>query len=276
MTHKYERQIKRLISRLRTGSDNFILIHHDYSKGTSLNVKTASDLHILDNYIPVKLGDLSVARAKLEGMLWLIREKINFDWLIHISGQDYPIKPLRQIEKSLMGAVCDAFIHFERIHENPQYHRRPFQTLCLHRYFYRRVKLFGLKIFQFKRRHPYKKGFHCYAGSDWFNLSRTAVEYFWLKKNLTNRLLHYLRRTSTPAETLFQTILLNAAHFKIHNTDKRFIIWRADASHPEILTSEYYDEIKMSDAWFARKFDTTLYPEILDKIDDLIQSGRCR
>ncbi len=34
LKYRNERQIKRLIARLRHGSDSFVLVHHDYSKGT--------------------------------------------------------------------------------------------------------------------------------------------------------------------------------------------------------------------------------------------------
>lgn len=272
MTHKNECQIKRLIERLLTGSNSFILIHHDYSKGMPLAIQKTANVQVIKNYVPVKYGHISISQAMLRGIQWLEEESLDFDWLLMLSGQDYPVRPIHQIEAFIENTSYDAFIGYERIHENPVLHGRYFHTLCMRRYFYKRIKIPGIKNIFIKRRHPYQEGLHCYAGSQWLNLSRKAVEFIWSNKDLTRQLFEYLKKASCPEETLFQTVVVNQSGLKIANNDKRYIVWREDAEHPEVLCLDHLAEILESDAWFARKVDDTTCPELLDRLDEVIKA----
>lgn len=269
-THKNERQIKRLVARLRTGSNSFLLIHHDHSKGVALPFQNGSDLHVIPDYVPIKWGDASLLLATLRSLSWLEKERFEFDWLITISGQDYPVQPPRSIEAFLNSTAHDAFVAHELIHEDPARHQRSWQTMCLRHYFYHSVRLFG-REYRLKRRHPYRNGFDCYAGSNWMNLSRRAVEYLWSKKEMTARLVSYLKGTFGPDETLFQTVLLNGSGLNIASDDKRFVLWRDDLPNPLMLCLDHLEAIVGSGAFFARKFDDTVCPEVLDQLDEVIQ-----
>jgi hypothetical protein len=46
-------------------------------------------------------GDFGHVRATLEGIAYLFNNEIEFDYLILLTGQDYPIKPNREIETLL-------------------------------------------------------------------------------------------------------------------------------------------------------------------------------
>jgi hypothetical protein len=272
LTHKSPRQIERLVDRLRTGSNGFVLIHHDQSKGIPLSITDSSDVHIMRDHLPVKWGHISLTLAMLRGIEWLGEESFNFDWLLIISGQDYPMKRIGKIESFLGTTTFDAFVHHELIHEDPAFHERYYQTLCMRRYFCRRIKIPGLRPVFVKRRHPYRF-MNCYAGSQWLNLSRRAVEYLWSKGETLGYLLRYLRRVECPDETLFQTVLLNGSNLDIANDDKRFIVWREDDDHPQILSLEHLREMADSDAWFARKVDEEVCPGILDSLDGMIATS---
>lgn len=268
LTHRNERQIKRLVSRLRTGSNGFLLLHHDHSKGVSLPYQNSSDIHVIRDYVPVTWGGETIALAMLRGIRWLEEEKFDFDWVIIISGQDYPIQPLHRIESFLTNTSHDAFITYEPVYEDLTLHRRSWQTECLYRYFYRSVRLFGREL-RFKRRHPYGKGVDCFIGTNWLNLSRRAVEHLWSRKEMTARLVRYLKGTFCPEETLFQTLLLNDSGLDVANDDKRFILWQEHSPHPELLCLEHLNAMVGGGAFFARKFDDAVCPEILDRLDEV-------
>jgi hypothetical protein len=81
--------------------------------------------------------------------------------------------------------------------------------------------------------------------------------------------MQYLRHAKCPDETIFHTALMSDSGLKVDNTDKRFIVWREGANNPEILGLEHLDAIVASDAWFARKVDEPVCPELLDRLDEI-------
>ena len=208
LTHKNEPQIRRLVARLRAGGDSFLLIHHDYTKGVSLSYPNSPDVHVIRDYVPIRWGDVSLLLATLRGIRWLGEERFDFDWLITLSGQDYPARPLSRVEASLRSTAHDAFVAHELIREDPALHERPWQTLCLYHYFYRSIHLFG-REYRIKRRHPYKGVFNCYAGSNWLNLSCRAVEYLWSQKELNSNLVRFISVTIIQEEIIYKTVRLN-------------------------------------------------------------------
>jgi hypothetical protein len=129
MTHKNELQIQRLLAHLKSFGNSFVLIHHD-AKSTPLSLTPDSGLHILENPTNVVWGQISLVNAMYRGIDWLISEKFNFDWLIYLSGQDYPIKPHQYITSELERSTSDAYVHHEIIWEDEKFHTRYFHTLC--------------------------------------------------------------------------------------------------------------------------------------------------
>jgi len=273
MTHKNERQIKRLVAHLQSSANSFVLIHHD-AKRAPLALSPGNDLHVLNDPAEVRWGHISVVRAMWRGIEWLEKERFPFDWMIFLSGQDYPIRPLNQIEAELQHTKHDGFVHHEIIHEDSALHERDFHALCMQRYFLRRLKIPGMRPRHFKRRHPYSAGMKCFAGSQWLNLSHRAVELIWSRRTRVTALMQYLSKASCPSETVFHTVLMNDSNLEIQNSDKRFIVWRDEADNPETLGLEQLDGILSSDAWFARKVDDTVSSELLDRLDDIVVAPR--
>jgi hypothetical protein len=127
-----------------------VLVHHDYSKGTLLKVRNTPNVHVLRDYVSATWVQISVALAMLRGIQWLEEERVEFGWLITLSGQVYPVQSLSHTESYLKTSLYDAFIQSYHIHENTPH------TLFLHRYFH-------------GHQHPYRDGVECYAGSMWLN-----------------------------------------------------------------------------------------------------------
>lgn len=118
-SHKNPEQIIRLIRMLREGSpDSRIVVHHDFSK-TQLDASTCERLgaHVLPYSAPGKWGTFSLVEMTLRTLNWL-NENIQFDWLVFLSGQDYPIRPLEDIENSLAASGYDAFMRAAAIEDN--------------------------------------------------------------------------------------------------------------------------------------------------------------
>jgi glutathione synthase/RimK-type ligase-like ATP-grasp enzyme len=123
---------------------------------------------------------------------------------------------------------------------------------------------------QFQRQMP--QGMKAYAGSMWWIIDEYSMNYIleYVKNNPDYVSFH--KKTFAADELFFHMILLNATDEKVRqsivNDDKRFIKWKdINASHPEQLEEKHLEEIKNSDALFARKFDITEDDEILNLIE---------
>lgn len=311
-SHKNPQQVSRLIRILKTGSSQSqILIHHDCS-ASYLNPGDFNDMHgihILKNHIAVEWGDFTIIEAVLHCFKYLMDLSIEFDWLIFLSGQDYPIRPLNQLEQFLESTEYDGFMRYgeakdvtlwgENEGENryfycyyklphfPYYYKLPstlknllsiwrksinkVQTLI-------RIKPFplGLKTRLGVKRisTPFTPNFKCYRGSTWFKLSRRCVHYIY-KFILENPdILRYYGRTFAPDESLFHTTILNNDDLKISNNNLHYISWNTSTSaHPDILVSKDFDRIISSKQFFARKFDMEADSQILNMLDEYIQNN---
>jgi hypothetical protein len=67
----------------------------------------------------------------------------------------------------------------------------------------------------------------------------------------------------------FSTLLLNSPlQERVINDHIHYIAWKdPEAASPSILDESDFDQLLASPKLFARKFDLTVYPGILDRID---------
>ena len=266
MTHRNPKQIDRLVDRLSSSQSAHTLVHHDARSPQLVPVKH-NNVSYIPQPIEVKWGEMSVVHAMWLALDWIDQQRLSFDWLIFLSGQDYPTRPLASIEAELKKSAVDAYVESERVTAEKRLGERYFQLLCRRRYLKRRIKLPGVKPWYINRSHPYKNGFHCYAGSQWLNLSRRAIDSLRAQRNAARALMKYLKNVPCPDETVFHTLLLNDPHLTIENSSKRFILWENEAPSPTTLTTRHLEAILSSDSWFARKVDPALCPELLEKLD---------
>jgi hypothetical protein len=111
-SHKNPEQVYQLVKTIKNGSPNStVVLHHDYHS-TYLDVNLFSDfkfVHIIQSHEPMMWGDFSLVQMTLNSINWLVNN-LTFDWLVFISGQDFPIRPLREIELFLENTEYDGFI----------------------------------------------------------------------------------------------------------------------------------------------------------------------
>lgn len=301
-SHSKPEQVIRLVKAIKSASpDSYVLIHHDYSSSVLDRsvFKQMSNVHILEEHISVTWGAFSLVEMELHCINWLLTHSIQFDWLILLSGQDYPIKPIPEVEQFLEDTEYDGFMEYF-LAENP-----PLEpTECslqwkedtgLKRFFYHHYKLPSSPILNsicfklgriFNKRQPlillsadrngprlgircaatpFSSTFSCYAGSQWHMLSYRCIQYIHDFVQQNPAFVRHYRKTVIPDESFFQTILLNNPQLKIFNNNKRYIVW--DESKPAVLRLRDFENLIASDRQFARKFDVSMDSEILDLLD---------
>ena len=295
-THGNPKQIERLVHRVKQLSPKAqVLVSHDFTNcDLDLSMFQAlSDVAI----IPSRggRGNFLIVQSYLDAIEWLLNNGHDFDWLTNLSGQDYPIQPLSEVEKFLGQTDYDGFIHHFEVfskecpwkpHEAYSRYFYKYQTLVSHLPEWQRKCLKPIKAlnyiqpffrvnfsygitFGLKTSVPFNQAFVCYGGSFLCTLSRECVECLrnFVKSNPT--ILNYYQGVANPDECFIQTVLLNSRLFKLCNDCKRYFDFSQTRNgHPRILSTADFPALANSQAHFARKFDPAEDQEILDLIDD--------
>jgi len=96
-----------------------------------------------------------------------------------------------------------------------------------------------------------------YEGSQWFNLSREALEYILIFLENNPKFIEQFHYSACADEHFFQIILLNSPFRKhVVNDNLYYMEWDAGQNSPKYLSIENLERIKTeSHKLFARKFD---------------------
>ena len=295
-SHKNPGQVVRLVHALKQSCpDAAILIHHDPA-GDPLDQTSLSqfqDVYCLSNPIRVGWGEFSVVESELRGIEWLMQTGLDFDWLVLLSGQDYPLRPLAELQNYLETTSCDGFLEYFPISNPPDtiWNWNAHSGIERYHYYYLTVnpalkalffKLYRLVNWQpwlrvkagrfgaklaFKRRQSiFSNTFVCYAGSQWHTLNRRCIQYVYDFIQSQPKIVDYYRHTMVPDESFFQTVLVNNSDLKLCNDNLRYIAW--EPPYPAIMQSQDRNRLMTSGKFFARKFDITVDADIFDRLDD--------
>lgn len=275
LSHRHPEQVARLVDRVAAGRDTVAVVHHDPT-GEPLRLSRSSNVVLVPGARPCAWGRLSLVEAQWRSLRWVAANVPEFSWALLISGQDYPIRPITQIEDELSASPHDAYLRYFEVTPDPAADVDPWQAVTRRRYLRKRRLPWSRRSvpLPFPRRHPYRAGVGLYVGDMWFNLSAATVRAM-LADPLADRLLRYLRYAPIPDETFIASMALNLRPAPdVARDSRRFIRWGADAMHPEVLTPAHLPELRTSDAFFARKVDATLHPSMPDLLDALARDRR--
>ncbi len=267
LNHRAPEQMLRLLATLRRQlPDSPLVVHHDRFH-TPLDadvLRPIGAVHLLTSDFPIRWGDFSLLDCTWRCMRW-INENVEFDWLVLLSAQDYPIKPLSDLGSYLGGSGADALLTASPIRElvsssqtrdmrrrylyqyrlgttsplAPQGHDRLWRTLrhtvgmpvdvvnYVQPYF---------KIYKFPdampwrfgwraRENPFTREHPCWFGSAWYCLSRKAVVY--VSSFLQRNPSHsdYYRKTIYPDESATATILQNSSEIIVKSATTHYTKW---------------------------------------------------
>jgi hypothetical protein len=282
LSHRNPEQVLRLVRVLREGPAARVLVRHD-PRGSSLPAAEieAAGGEVIEDRIESQWGGWS----QLELIVGCLREAVvrhDPDWALVLSGQDYPLRPMAEIEADLeasrldgrLGAVREVetkrpapgsdefylrcrYLHYPRPRAMPRLPRavRPVA------YVRDLPPLVGVR-----RLGPAPLPF--FASADWLTLGRRALAAV-LEASRDRRLMRHFRRVAVPTESFFATVLLNDRALSIDGDNRRFAPFsRAGAPHPDTLTTDDHDRVLASGADFARKFDAAVDSHILDLLDE--------
>jgi hypothetical protein len=293
LSHANVPQVLRLIGRIRRDvPESLVLVHHDSMSEPFDDTLVATDahVHVLARSIHGEWGSYALVEIVLSGIDDLHARGIAYDFLVLLSGQDYPTADLRAFEAAL-AASGDGFIQvdpepgtlLDRYRFAWFRFPRPLEIGLLHR-------IIGL-LTRFNDRQPYVRflsgrvgcrigflprtlplgpGMQLRKGTQWWALSARAIAFVraFVEQNPAY-VKHYRKRTIMPDESFFHTILSDAsAGCTFVDDDRRYSKWATESSaSPEILRATDIDAIVSSGDAFARKFDTHVDAAVLDALD---------
>lgn len=112
-THNRSAQVTRLVEVLKEGSPNaIVLVSHDID-GPPLDVARLEALPGVHVFLEKGgYGDFTHIARYFAAIDWLDENGIEYDWLENFSGQDYPIRPLAEIERNIAKLGADGYDGF--------------------------------------------------------------------------------------------------------------------------------------------------------------------
>jgi hypothetical protein len=234
-------------------------------------------------------------------MRWLEKQSKGYDWLVVLSGQDYPVRPLVDLEEELAHSEYDGyFYHFEAGNESEasalpmrwspalvdeRYHfeysvlkanptffdrvvwRMPREILARTKN-YRLHTSFGIMLGSRPQRLPFTQDFKLYGGSYWLTINRRAVRAVLDFVDDHPEIVKYFRDIVVPEEVFLQTVLANNKDLRLSSRELRFYEFETGGhGHPIVIGMADLDRVMASGCYIARKFDMKRDPELLDEID---------
>lgn len=281
LIHKNNYVLETLLS-LLDDDNNDIYIHID-KKSKTINIDEIknkikkSNIYFVER-VRCNWGGFSIVKAELN----LLKESTKNDYRYYhlLSGQDLPIKSQNQIYEYFTNNYGKQFVSFQEKNFIHQIHVR---------YYYPFQELFGRNSFKSlhgkiicKPIRGLQKLLNVYRnenvsfqkGDQWFSITDEFAKYIVSKEKELEKIF---KNTYCPDEIFIQTLLINSKFkdslysYEYNNPKvsvKRYIDWTR--GNPYVWKNEDFKELIESDALFARKFDSNIDKEIIDKIKEYV------
>lgn len=282
----------RLVRRLQVPDASF-LIHVDAKTPDrvyrALTEALADDANVM--FLPRHAcywGDFGHVRATLVGLRTLIASGRPFDYVVLLTGQDYPIRTNAEIDETFARAEGRVFMrgsalptehwggggldrieqwHFRLGRRRFSFPGTPFRHTALNA-----VWSAPARAFRLRRRFP--DGLRPYGGASYWCMPAACARYVDEFVRTSPRFVDFFRRVHVPDEIFFQTIVMNSPfRARMAEGNLHYCDWTAGGDHPKVLTMEDVNVIMHSRKLFARKFDPDVDAVVLDRIDELLDGA---
>lgn len=221
--------------------------------------------------VAVRWGDVSQVESVLASMRQILLDVPDFDKLILLSAQDFPLLP-----NHLLKAKLSRMRGYELIETAP-IAAHGWRVMHRYAYFHRDSGRLAerlacaaanraLRLLRRTRHLP--DGFVPYGGSCWWTLSRNCVRELLRLADAHPRLLRFCRSVQSPDELFFQTLLMHSRFAdRVLPDNFRYIQWPEDgACHPKVLDEDDFERIRASGAHFCRKLDSRASAALLPRL----------
>ncbi|MFN1217616.1 beta-1,6-N-acetylglucosaminyltransferase [Chryseobacterium kwangjuense] len=262
MIHHRPDAFKEMFQKIYT-RDQFYLIHIDrkakaeFTEEIQLYLIHFPNVYILESMNIVSAG-FSMIQAELNAMEYLLNVSHDWDYFINLSGEDSPLKSQNIIRQFLTVNNGRNYLFY---YDQKFYRPDTLQRIQNH------FTELTHKISSFIYKREFMKEVIPYIGGKWLILTRETCVFLTNNKRVMDFEDYYLH-TLLPAESFFQTVLLNTAFSDIIvNDDKRAFIEKTFFSKDQ-YADNFIETLKSSNNLFIRKIDDKTNKNILKYIND--------
>ena len=276
--HKDIDQINALVEQLR--DDDFIVY-------VNLDRKCSIDPAAVDPFarrvarrVDVHWGTFSQVQAVLHSLVQILDEVPDFDKVLFLSAQDFPLLSNAGLKDALAG------LRGRELLDTVPFGTEPGQWAADYRYqfFYpgqggplarlacgvanRAMRATG-------RRRRLPGGLRPYGGASWWAMSRECAAAILARVAREPDLVRFFRSVGCPDEMFFQTLVMNSPFGeRVLGKNFRYVQWpEHGARNPEVLLDKDFERVAASGAHFCRKIDSQASAALVRRLIALRQSG---
>ncbi|WES98474.1 beta-1,6-N-acetylglucosaminyltransferase [Chryseobacterium arthrosphaerae] len=246
--------------------DQFYLIHIDrkakaeFTEEIQLYLIHFPNVYILES-MNIVAGGFSMIQAELNAIEYLLNVSNDWDYFINLSGEDSPLKSQNIIRKFLTVNNGRNYIFY---YDQKFYRPDTLQRIQNH------FTELTHKISSLIYKRDFMKGVIPYIGGKWFIFTRETCVFLTNNKRVMDFEDYYLH-TLLPAESFFQTVLLNTVFNDIIvNDDKRAVIEKSFFNKNQ-YADNFIETLKSSNYLFIRKVNNKTNKNILKYISESYQ-----
>lgn len=272
LAHANPAQVRRLVAHLEADFDVFV------------HLDKRSDIRVVDfegftrtrviKKVKATWGSLGIVRATL-ALLALASAGPGYDRYVLISGQDVPLKNNADIAEFFSRHLDTDFVDSNpftqaeqsRLTRISRFHFFPRRTFSkslttvaadISRRLDALISLVG-----FQRSMEY----HFRWGSQWMDLTSETVDQVMRLVRSHKGFLKRFRFTFCPDEVFFQTAIESCGRTDLSlASPKRYIDWKSGPEHPRVIREEDLGMVEASDMLFARKCDTSIDSNLVERL----------
>lgn len=188
-------------------------------------------------------GGWSLSKILLDAIRIALRWDADWRYFVNLSGQCYPLKPLRTIKQEV--ATAEEAVHVEML---------PIAELPADDWHHNAHPMLETPLRAFilpGRKRPPEDFSLTHKGSQWTVLPRSFCEWA-VAAPVTRRITSYLRGLLLSDELVMQALVENGPYRdRLASHYGREILWPG----PKTMTEQDLPMLERSPAWFARKFN---------------------
>ncbi len=304
MCHKNLDQVLLLAKTMLT-EDSDVVVHVDSSVNDDKYIsfinatKDIPNFYVTEERIHGVLDTRTLVDIVFIMLSHIKKKNLSYKNYCLLSGQDFPIKPVMEINKNLLENYptphIDCTPYDTRNWICPKFQSTPwlfkFRKSTLSKLdpenHIRKILNIATKklqnCFELLKQTSYDKltklGVSLYGGSAWWILPDTAIDFIYDEYTNSSKIVNCLLKARTPEETFFQTMIMrspfkNDVHInpvdQVEQTCKTWAYFsdkdKPFTGHPYVFTVNEFDKLRDSSFWFARKFDIQQDHEIIELI----------
>lgn len=225
---------------------------------------------LIQRRIRVYWGRFSQVRATINSLIEIEEKEKNYEHVVFISGQDFPVVSNNAIDSFLVPGqeyIESMPICVNGWAVNDRYEKFNFGNNKCQQIIALLVNRIATRTLG-KRRMPYN--YEPYGGSSWWMLTSDCVKYVLNFVQHDKRYVNFFRFVANSDEMFFQTIIMNS-RFKnnVVNNNLNYIDWTdCNNGSPNLLGLEYYNKIVNSGNLFCRKIEYPFSRPLIEKLKE--------